>query len=80
MRGHTPQSSYLVVKVCFSSSLRPQSQFGIGHLLRVMLEASAGHGQDQHHDCDGDEGDDGAAGALGSLGHLRDAPCVRPLA
>lgn len=70
---------HLVVKVCFGSSLRPQSQFPIGHLLRVMLETSSGHGQDQHHHCDGNEGDDGTAGALGHLGHLRETPCVCPL-
>lgn len=72
---------HLVVKVCFSSSLWPQAQLAIGHLLSVVPETCYSHGQYQHatHNCHGNKGDDCTAGALGNLGYLRETPCISPL-
>lgn len=72
---------HLVVKMCLGSSLWPQAQLAIGHLLSVVPETCYSHGQYQHatYDCHGNKGDDCAAGALGNLGYLRETPCICPL-
>lgn len=73
--------SYLVVKVCFSSSLWPQAKLAIGHLLSIVPDTSYSHGQYQHssYNCHGNKGDDSPAGALGDPVHVRETPCISPL-